>query len=178
MPSAVGGIPWHLAARVLTIVAVIAATLGGGYLALVSYRQERALSVGDIRLSVSPGHRGALDVYVPLVDWGARFEAIRLPARLRVDLSTVDRSALEELGRGGDLDVGAVRAEARDAIAAYLRGLIGVVCLAALALGCLTAFAVRNRAGPKLRYTLVAAAATTVATGVALVVLLPPRGEI
>ena len=73
--------------------AVIAATLAGGYLAFVSYRQVRSLSVGEIRLSVAPGHSGALDVYVPLVDWGARFEAIRLPVRLRVDVRTVDRDA-------------------------------------------------------------------------------------
>ena len=81
------------------MLAVIAATLAGGYLALVSFRQDRELSIGGIRLSVSPGHTGSLDVYVPLVDWGARFESIRLPARLRVDVRTVDRDALQR-GRG------------------------------------------------------------------------------
>ena len=172
------GRPWRAGARALTIAAVIAATLAGGYLALVSYSQERALSVGEIRLSVSPGHRGALDVYVPLVDWGARFEAIRFPVRLRVDLRTVDRASLQRVAGGAKLDVGAVRREARDAIASYLRGLILVVCLCALALGLLTAFAVRNRTGPRLRYTVAATSLTTLALGIALVVLLPPRGEI
>ena len=51
-------------------------------------------------MSVSPGHRGALDVYVPLVDWGARFEAIKAPIRLRVDLQTVDRKTATEPRRG------------------------------------------------------------------------------
>jgi predicted phosphodiesterase len=157
---------------------VIAATLAGGYLALVSYSRERSLSVGEIRLSVSPGHRGSLDVYVPLVDWGARFEAIRFPARLRVDLRTVDRGSLERVARGGELDVEAVRGEARDAIASYLRELILVVCVCALALGLLTAFAVRNRTGPRLRFTLAATSLTVLALGIALVVLLPPRGQI
>ncbi len=92
------GRTWRVAARALTVLAVIAATLAGGYLALVSFRQDRELSIGGIRLSVSPGHTGSLDVYVPLVDWGARFESIRLPARLRVDVRTVDRDALQ---RGG-----------------------------------------------------------------------------
>jgi predicted phosphodiesterase len=170
--------PWRAAARALTIVAVIAATLAGGYLALISYRQESELSVGGIRLSVSPGHKGALDVYVPLVDWGARFEAIRLPVRLRVDLRTVNRSALERVAGGADLNVGAVRAEARDAIASYLRGLIAVVTLCALALGLLTAFAVRHHVGPRLRYTIAAAGGTALAIAIGLVVLLPPRGEI
>ena len=78
-------------AAALALVLVLAATLAGGYLALVSYHDDDQLSVGEIRMSVAPGHRGALDVYVPLVDWGARFEAIRAPVRLRVDLQTVDR---------------------------------------------------------------------------------------
>jgi predicted phosphodiesterase len=112
------------------------------------------------------------------VDWGARFESIRLPARLRVDVRTIDRTALRKVADGGALDVGDVRTEARDAIAAYLRTLIGVVAFFALALGLLTAFAVRNRAGPKLRYTTLAAVLTTVGIGVGLVVLLPPRGQI
>ena len=170
--------PWRLATRALTIAAVVAATLAGGYLAIVSYSRVRALSVGEIRLSVSPGHKGALDVYVPLVDWGARFEAIRLPVRLRVDVRTVDRAALQRLAAGGRFDVGTVRGEARDAIAAYLRALIAVVVLCALALGLLTALAVRQRFGPRLRYTLAAAVLTAVGIAVALIVLLPPRGEI
>jgi predicted phosphodiesterase len=172
------GRPWRVAARALTIAAVIAATLAGGYLAIFSYSQLRSLSAGEIRLSVSPGHRGALDVYVPLVDWGARFEAIRFPVRLRVDVRTVDREELPRLADGAQFNVGAVRAEARDAIASYLRALIAVVTVCALALGLLTAFAVRHHVGPRLRFTVAAASATALALAVALVVLLPPRGEI
>ena len=171
------GRPWRAAARVLTIAAVVAATLAGGYLAVVSYSQVRTLSIGEIRLSVDPGHRGALDIYVPLVDWGARFEAIRLPVRLRADVRTVDRAQLERLANGAELDVDAVRDEARDAIASYLRGLIALMTVCALALGLLTAFAVRHRVGPKLRYTVAAATITALAGAIAFVVLIPPRGE-
>lgn len=172
------GRPWRVAARALTIGVVIAATLAGGYLALVSYSRVRALSVGEIRLSVSPAHKGALDLYVPLVDWGARFESIRLPVRLRVDVRTVNRAALQRVAGGAQLDVGQVRAEARDAIAGYLRALIGVVTACSLGLGLLTAFAVRQRFGPRLRYTVAAATLTAVGLAAALVALLPPRGEI
>ena len=91
--------------RALALAAVVVATLAGSYLALVSFRQDRELSVGAIRLSVSPGHKGALDIYVPLVDWGARFEAIRLPARLRVDLKTIDRDVVRRVANGGQVDV-------------------------------------------------------------------------
>jgi predicted phosphodiesterase len=164
--------------RALALAAVVVATLAGGYLALVSFRQDRELSVGAIRLSVSPGHKGALDIYVPLVDWGARFEAIRLPARLRVDLKTVDRDVIKRVAEGGQVDVRQVRKEARDAIATYLRNLILTVLLCGGSLGVLVAFAVRGGATPKLRYTTGTAIATAVLTAAALIALLPPRGQI
>ena len=164
--------------RALALAAVVVATLAGGYLALVSFRQDRELSVGTIRLSVSPGHKGALDVYVPLVDWGARFEAIRLPARLRVDLRTVDRDVVRKVAAGDQLDVDDVRKEARDAIATYLRNVILTVLLCGGSLGVLVAFAVRGGATPKLRYTTGTALVTAILSAVALVILLPPRGQI
>src|SRR3954464_1179348 len=111
--------------RALSLTVVLVATCAGGYLALVGYHQSKALTVGEVRMSMSPGHRGALDVYVPLVDWGARFEAIRLPARLRIDLRTVDRATVKRVAAGARLDVEKVRAEARDAITGYLVSLIG-----------------------------------------------------
>src|SRR4051795_6166038 len=110
--------------RALSLTLVVIATCAGGYLALVGYHESSQLSVGEIRMSVSPGHRGALDVYVPLVDWGARFEAIKAPIRLRVDLQTVNRPLATSLARGKRLDVEQVRAEARDALASYLKRLI------------------------------------------------------
>jgi predicted phosphodiesterase len=164
--------------RGLALAAIVVATLAGGYLALVSFRQDRELSVGTIRLSVSPGHKGALDIYVPLVDWGARFEAIRLPARLRVDLRTVDRDVVKRVATGGELDVQTVRKDARDAIATYLRNLILLVFLCGGSLGVLVAFAVRGGATPKLRYTTGAAITTALLSAVALATLLPPRGAI
>jgi predicted phosphodiesterase len=161
------------------VLLVIGATLLGAYVALATYEQQRQLSVGQIELSVDPGHRGALDLYVPLVDWGVRFEdAIRVPARLSVDLRTVDRATVASVAQGGSLDIRAVRAEARDAIAGYLRMLLAITALTASGLGLLVAFAVRHRAGPRLRYTVAAALVTTAAVAVAFVLLVPPRGEL
>ena len=164
--------------RALTLLAVFVATLAGGYGALATFAQTKDLSVGEIRLSVSPGHKGALDVYVPLVDWGARFEAIRLPARLRVDIRTVDRQTVQRVAQAGTFDVQNVRGQARDAIAGYLRALIGVTMLAALSLGLLVAFAIRGGSGPRLRWTIGLVLVTTAGIGIAMVALLPPRGEI
>jgi predicted phosphodiesterase len=144
---------------------------------LDTYDEERQLSVGRIEVSADVGPHGALDLYVPLVDWGIRFDdAIRLPIRLNVDLRTVDRGVVAKVARGGSFDLQQVRNEARDAIAGYLLKLVGLALIGSLVIGLLVAFAVRHRAGPRLRYTVAAAIATTVATAIALVVLLPPRG--
>src|SRR3954452_25073920 len=112
--------------RVLAILAVVAATLAGGVFALATFEQQKQLSVGTVRLSVEPFHHGALDLYVPLVDWGVRFDAVRLPARLHADLRSVDRRAVAHVAQAGSLDLTVVRRESRDAIAAYLKALIGV----------------------------------------------------
>src|SRR4051794_6844630 len=128
-------------------------------------------------MSMSPGHTGALDVYVPLVDWGARFEAIKAPIRLRVDLQTVDRRIATSLAEGRPLDVEQVRAEATAALKGYLIRLFALTMLASLTLGVLVAFAIRSRV-PRLRWTLGFAALTTLAIGAAMVAFVPPRGEI
>jgi predicted phosphodiesterase len=167
-----------IARHAAVVAAVMLASGFGAYAALDTYDEERQLSVGQIELSADAGPQGALDLYVPLVDWGIRFDdAIRLPVRLNVDLRTVDRGVVARVAQGGSFDLRQVRVEARDAIAGYLRKLIGLALLGSLALGVLVAFAVRHRAGPRLRYTLAAAGAATVAIAAALVVLLPPRGS-
>jgi hypothetical protein len=87
----------------ILLIALAAVTGVVGALALV--QGERRLSVGTIGIGLSPFHHGALDVYVPLVDWGARFDGVRLPARLTVEVRSVDRGAAETLARGDALDV-------------------------------------------------------------------------
>jgi predicted phosphodiesterase len=163
--------------RLLALTLVLLGTCAGGYLALVSYHDHATLTVGEIRMSIDPGHRGALDVYVPLVDWGARFEAIRAPLRLRVDLQTVDRTVAQGLAEGQSLDINRVRSDAEDALRGYLMRLIALTVACALGLGLLVAFAIRSRR-PRLRWTISTAVVTSLAIGVAMVVLIPPRGEI
>ena len=157
---------------------VVIAVLGGGLLALATYSAERELSVGRIELSVQPFHSGSLDLYVPLVDWGARFGAVRLPARLSVDVRTVNREAAERLAGGQLPDVEAVRDEARDAVASYLRVLLMVVFGFGLAAGLIVALAVRGHGAPRVRWLFATALGTTLAGCLALALLLPPRGEI
>lgn len=162
----------------LVLTAVVLATFAGGLLALTTFRQDRDLGAGTVRVSVVPGAPSGLALYVPLVDWGVRFDAVRLPAQLRVDVRRIDRAALGRVAEERQLDLQALRAEARDAIAGYLRALVAVVFAAALLAGALVALALRGHAGPRLRWSLACAAAGALAAAGAVALLLPPRGAL
>ncbi len=164
--------------RVLVVVLVILATVAGAGAALATFHADHDLDVGSVRLSVDPGHDGALDLYVPLVDWGVRFPVVRLPARISIDVRSIDRDAVVKLAEAGKFDVATVREQATDALASYLRQAIAVAVLAGLAFGLLVALAARGGRGPRLRVTLATAVAAAIATGAGLVVLLPPRSNV
>jgi Calcineurin-like phosphoesterase superfamily domain len=159
----------------LSILLVVAASAAAGAGALALFTAERRLSVGEIHLSSDLGHRGSLDLYVPLVDWGVRFDGVRLPVRLRVDVRTIDRTAALRLAQAGDVDVDDVRDEATDAIRSYIVRVVLAVFGFALALGVLMAFAVR---GPAFPWTVAAAVGTAVAAAAVVALLLPPRGDL
>ncbi len=162
----------------LTIIVVVVATVAGAATALSTFALERRLDVGTVQLSVDLGHDGALDLYVPLVDWGVRFPVVRLPARINVDVRSVDRDEVVRLAGSGTLNAALVRAQARDALASYLRLAILVAVGAGLAFGMLVAFAVRGGRGPRLRRTLPVALVTALGCGAALVIGLPPRSNV
>jgi predicted phosphodiesterase len=166
--------------RWLTVVVVCLASTGAGVTALASLRLDRELSVGTVRIFSDPGHPGALDLYVPLVDWGVRFGGVRVPVRLRVDVQRIDRDAAVSVARegaGAPRVLARIRHDATDAIASYLRILVVVVFGSALGFGLLVALALRG-IGLPLRAGALSAAATAVALGVAIIVLLPPRGDL
>src|SRR3954466_15057244 len=84
--------------RALAAALVLAVAAGTGLVALWSWSQERRLpSAGTVRLSVEPFHRGSLDVYVPVLDWGVRFGGVRMPARLHVDVRTINRATATQV---------------------------------------------------------------------------------
>ena len=164
--------------QLLAVVGVVVATLGGALAAFSAYTAERDVSVGTVRLSIEPFDEGALDLYAPVVDWGVRFPVVRMPARVKVDIRSVDREAVARVAEGGSVDVRELRTDARDAIASYLRELIAIVFAAALLVGSLAAFALRSRTAVRWPWLVLTALVTSIAITVALVVLLPPRGEL
>ena len=164
--------------RVLATLAVLAVCAGAAWATLAVYSIDRRLDVGTVRVSADAHHEGALDLYVPLVDWGVRFPgAVRVPARVALDLRTVDRGAVERLARGSTPDVDSVRDEAEGAIEDWVTLMLPFAGLAALALGLLVALALRGRAAP-LRLLAPAAVAGAALSVLALYLLVPPRGEL
>jgi len=157
------------------VLLVVAAALAGAACGFFVVQFDRELSVGTVRLSVEPGGPGALDVYVPVLDWGVRFGGVRLPVRLSVDVRSIDREAVADLAAGGGFDVSAVRAEAVEAVRAFFAVLLGVVLLGALIASGLVALALRSRSGPRLRVTLAVAVLTSAAATLAVGLLVPPR---
>jgi len=164
--------------RTLMVAVVVLATLGAGLTALTTFRLDREIDAGTIRMGVDLGREGSLDLYVPVVDWGVRFPVVRAPARISVDVRSVDRKDVLRLAEAGDFDVRQVREQATGALAFYLRLALGFSALAGLAFGALVAVAVRGGPGPRLRVTLGAVVLTTLAVTAALVVLLPPRSNV
>jgi predicted phosphodiesterase len=160
--------------RAVVLTIVIVATLVGAYGALAVVQTESTLSVGTVRFDVDPGHRGALDIYAPLVDWGVRFRGVRLPVRLKVDVRAVDRDAVVRVAQAGNLDVAAVREEATGAVRRFLVTLLVAMLLAGAAFGSIVAFAVRPYSPLRLRVTLPVAAGTALLATLAVALLLPP----
>ena len=168
-------VPWgRVLRRALVLTAVVVATLAGAYGALATVQTESTLSVGTVRFDVDPGHRGALDIYAPLVDWGVRFRGVRLPVRLKVDVRSVDRDAVVRVAQAGNLDVAAVREEATDAVRNFLIVLLVAILVVGFALGALVALAARPYSPLRLRVTLPVAAGTALLTTLLVAFLLPP----
>ena len=168
--------------RWLTVAVVCLASAGAGVTALASLRLDRELSVGTVRIFSDPGHHGALDLYVPLVDWGVRFGGVRLPVRLRVDVQRVDRDAAVSVAREGagtPRVLARVKRDARNAIASYLRILVALVVRLRAGLRA------HRRAGPARARPSRCAAGRDRGRGdrararrSRIIVLLPPRGDL
>ena len=165
--------------RLLTVLVVCVASCAAGVTALAALRLDRELSVGTVRLFADPGHRGALDIYVPLVDWGVRFEACACPCGCVSTSSPSTATQRSKVAREG-AEAPRARArqhDARDAMAAYLRNLSSSWSAARWPSGCSSRSRCAVRAGRAHRASPRPGQRRS-AIGVAIVVLLPPRGDL
>ena len=132
--------------RALSIFLVVLATCAGGYLVLVGYHQRRAADRGrdpDVGLPRPPGRARRLRAARGL-GRALRGDPARRSASVSISRPSTGRG--DGLAQGAALDVDQVRAEARDALTAYLKRLFALTLAApALALGLLVAFAIRSR---------------------------------
>ena len=99
--------------------------LAGSIVALRAAAPEsREVTLGTVDVHVVPARSGAVDVYVPVVDWGVRAEPYRAPVSVELEFRSLDRdAALAALRSGGSADASltTLEGELRDAVADGLR---------------------------------------------------------
>jgi predicted phosphodiesterase len=99
--------------------------LAGSIVALRAAAPEsREVTLGTVDVHVVPAQSGAVDVYVPVVDWGVRAEPYRAPVAVELEFRSLDRdAALAALRSGGSADASleTLEGELRDAVADGLR---------------------------------------------------------
>jgi predicted phosphodiesterase len=115
--------------RILTTAAAAllcaALALAGSLVALRAAAPEsRDVTLGTVNVHVVPARHGALDVYVPVVDWGVRARPFTAPVEVELEFRSLDRdAALAALRSGGtaDASMALLQAELRDVVGAGLR---------------------------------------------------------
>lgn len=109
----------------LFVLLCAALALAGSILALRAATPEsRQVTLGTVDVHVVPTPRGAVDVYVPVVDWGIRAEPYRAPLAVELEFRSLDRNAaLAALRAGGSADatLAGLQSELRDVVADGLR---------------------------------------------------------
>jgi predicted phosphodiesterase len=102
-----------------------ALALAGSIVALRAASPEsREVTLGTVDVRVMPAQSGAVDVYVPVVDWGVRAEPYRAPVAVELEFRSLDRdAALAALRSGGSADasLATLEGELRDAVSDGLR---------------------------------------------------------
>ncbi|HSK17217.1 MAG TPA: metallophosphoesterase family protein [Gaiellaceae bacterium] len=124
----------HIITTAAVALLCVALALAGSVIALRAAAPEsRVVTLGTVDVHVVPARQGALDVYVPVVDWGVRARPFRAPVEVELEFRSLDRdAALAALRTGGSADasLALLETELRDVVSAGLRraalfGLLG-----------------------------------------------------
>ena len=129
---------WAVVIVLAAVIVVVAAFLGPR----LAGTTEVETDLGRVSLRIEPSLSGGLEGYVPVADWGLRFEGPNVPFRARAELRTLNRDALLRAADGESAVIESTRSELRNgavetalaALAWSLAILILLLVLAALAL--------------------------------------------
>src|SRR5688572_3589276 len=114
-----------LITAVALVVLCAAIGLGGSIVALrAAPPRSSDVTLGTVDVRVVPARSGAVDVYMPVVDWGVRAEPYRAPVAVELEFRSLDRdAALDALRSGGSADASltTLEGELRDAVSDGLR---------------------------------------------------------
>ena len=100
-----------LGAILLAALIVVAAGLLGPRLAGTS---EVSTEFGQVALRLEPSLTGGIEGYVPVADWGLRFEGPPVPFKVRAELRSLNRDALLRTADGDQSVIDATETELRD----------------------------------------------------------------
>lgn len=166
--------------RPLAILAVCAAALGAGLALAATYHERRSLSIGTVELSVSPFGQGAFGVYVPVLNAGARFYALGLPANVDANVTQANYDQVAFVATHPALNR-QIQGEATAAVTGYLTTLLWWAIACAIAAGLGAAVLLRALFAshvPRLRWLSAAAFGATALAAGSVAVLLPPQGAL
>jgi predicted phosphodiesterase len=86
----------------IAVATCAAAALAGSDLAVRAFASRiEPFALGTVRVEVEPARSGAVDVYVPIVDWGVRAEPFEAPLVVQLRFASLDREAARRTLRSG-----------------------------------------------------------------------------
>lgn len=110
----------------------------------------RAFALGTVAISATPAVSPAIDVYIPIVDWGVRARPYRVPLEVSLEFRSLDRdAALTALrsGEGARAELDAVERDLESVVRAELRRAAVLAVLGGAAGGLLAGVVVGLRRG-------------------------------
>lgn len=96
---------------------------------------EVSTDLGRVAIELDPSLTGGIEGYVPVADWGIRFEGPSVPYRMRAELRSLDRDALLRAADGDLAVIDATRDQVREgATEAVLKAALWSLAVIALLL--------------------------------------------
>ncbi|MGH9381330.1 MAG: metallophosphoesterase family protein [Thermoanaerobaculia bacterium] len=137
--------------QVLVHLGLAAVAVGGVVLALrAAGPSVRGFALGTMRVAVTPAVRGAVDVYIPIVDWGVRMRPYRTPLLVSLEFRSLDRaSALTALRSGvaAQARLATLQQDLASMVRLELRRAAGVALIGGAAGGLLAGLLLASRRG-------------------------------